>query len=86
LQNDYRGSAINKTTKQNGRSHFHASNNTVGVPFGLGILQTAWEEKRLIKYGSAIEDLIMARTKLLFRNIYARNYMYIGSKPEGMQE
>ncbi|KAK0668780.1 putative amidase [Cercophora samala] len=28
-----------------------------GMPFGLAILQTAWAEAELVKYGSAIEDL-----------------------------
>ena len=55
--------------------------NTQGVPFGLGIIQTAGKEDRLIKYGSAIEDLIKGRTEPLFRNVHARNYMYIGVKP-----
>jgi len=58
--------------------------NTTGVPFGLGIIQTAWKEDCLIKYSSAIEDLIAGRIKPQFRNIHARNYMYVGVKPEGM--
>lgn len=28
-----------------------------GMPFGLAILQTAWAESELVKFGSAIEDL-----------------------------
>lgn len=31
-----------------------------GMPFGLAIMQTAWGEDKLVKYGSAIEDLILS--------------------------
>jgi amidase len=27
------------------------------MPFGLAIMQTAWKEAELVKWGSAIEDL-----------------------------
>ncbi|KAI1504359.1 amidase [Biscogniauxia marginata] len=30
---------------------------STGMPFGLGIMQTAWAEAELVKWGSAIEDL-----------------------------
>ncbi|KAF2838849.1 amidase signature enzyme [Patellaria atrata CBS 101060] len=56
--------------------------NENGVPFGLGILQTAHKEDLLIKYGSAIEDLIRGRAKPQFLNIKADNFMFIGIKPE----
>ncbi|PGH09165.1 hypothetical protein GX51_00919 [Blastomyces parvus] len=52
------------------------------VPFGLGIIQTAWREDKLIKYGSAIEDLLALKLKPTFMNIDADNYMYIGTPPE----
>lgn len=29
-----------------------------GIPFGLSIINTAWSEASLVKYGSAIEDLL----------------------------
>ena len=36
-----------------------------GMPFGLGIMNTAWSEVTLIKYASAIEDLqLSGKTKL----------------------
>jgi amidase len=56
-----------------------------GVPFGIGIIQTAWREDLLIRYGSAIEDLLLsgghARHKPTFRNLDATNYTYVGGPP-----
>ncbi|KAK0702516.1 amidase signature domain-containing protein [Apiosordaria backusii] len=40
-----------------------------GMPFGLAILQTAWAEAELVKFGSAIEDL----QKTTSGNIYKRS-------------
>ncbi|KAK2776734.1 hypothetical protein FQN52_003302 [Onygenales sp. PD_12] len=54
------------------------------VPFGIGIIQTARREDLLIKYGSAIEDAVGARSKPSFRNIDASNYMYVGVKPDNL--
>jgi amidase len=31
-----------------------------GMPFGLALMQTAWGEAELVKWGSAIEDLILS--------------------------
>lgn len=31
-----------------------------GMPFGLGIMQTAWGEAELVKWASAIEDLLLS--------------------------
>lgn len=56
--------------------------NDAGVPFGLGIIQTAWEEHLLVKYGSAIEDLIGPRQRPTFQNIDADNYTYVGAPAE----
>ncbi|EEH47378.2 uncharacterized protein PADG_03476 [Paracoccidioides brasiliensis Pb18] len=53
-----------------------------GVPFGIALIQTAWREDLLIRYGSAIEDLVGGRPKPHFRNIEASNFMYVGSKPD----
>lgn len=33
--------------------------NETGMPFGLGLMQTAWAESTLVRYASAIEDLQM---------------------------
>lgn len=44
-----------------------------GLPFGLGIMQTAWAEPQLIKYGSAIEDLLQGRPKPEFHEYLAKN-------------
>lgn len=57
--------------------------NDIGVPFGMGITQTAWKEGLLIKYASAIEDLIARpRPRPNFLDIDADNYTYIGSPPK----
>jgi amidase len=53
-----------------------------GVPFGIGIIQTAWKEHLLVKYGSAIEDLARGRTLPHFLNFEAENYPYIGTEPD----
>ncbi|CUS24967.1 LAQU0S22e01222g1_1 [Lachancea quebecensis] len=44
-----------------------------GRPFGLGIMQSAWEEPKLIKYGSAIEDLLKYQPQPHFYNYLAKN-------------
>ncbi|KAM3164064.1 Amidase domain-containing protein [Lachancea thermotolerans] len=44
-----------------------------GRPFGLGIMQSAWEEPKLIKYGSAIEDLLQYQPKPRFYDYLAKN-------------
>jgi amidase len=56
--------------------------NDIGVPFGLGIIQTAWKEHLLVKYGSAIEDLVGDRKRPTFLNMDAENYTYVGSPPK----
>lgn len=53
-----------------------------GVPFGMGIIQMAWKEKLLVRYGSAIEDLIRHRAQPTFLNFDAENYPYIGNPRE----
>lgn len=53
-----------------------------GVPFSMGIIQTAWKEHLLVKFGSAIEDLIGGRSIPKFRNLEAKNYMYVGIAPD----
>ncbi|PGH34614.1 hypothetical protein GX50_02598 [[Emmonsia] crescens] len=60
------------------------STNQTGVPFGIAIIQTAWREDLLIRYGSAIEDLVGERSKPYFLNIGASNYMYAGAKPDNL--
>lgn len=44
-----------------------------GLPFGLGIMQTAWAEPELVRYGSALEDLIGGRHKPQFYEYLAKN-------------
>lgn len=56
--------------------------NDIGVPFGMGIIQTAWKENLLLRYGSAIEDLIRTRHRPTFLNPDAVNYIYIGNPPK----
>lgn len=53
--------------------------NDIGVPFGMGIIQTAWKENLLVRYGSAIEDLIRHRHRPTFLNFDADNYTYVPS-------
>ncbi|KAI9893924.1 MAG: hypothetical protein M1814_005477 [Vezdaea aestivalis] len=53
-----------------------------GVPFGLGIMQTAWKENDLIRYASAIEDLIHHRHRPKFLNFDAENYTCVGNPPD----
>lgn len=55
--------------------------NDIGVPFGMGIIQTAWKENKLVRYGSAIEDLVRHRQRPTFLNFHATNYMYVGIPP-----
>ncbi|KAI1120298.1 amidase signature domain-containing protein [Nemania abortiva] len=57
-----------------------------GVPFGMGIIQTAWEENKLVKFGSAIEDLVRRRPRPTFLNFEADNYTYIGNPPKTTAE
>ncbi|KAI0513013.1 amidase signature domain-containing protein [Xylaria bambusicola] len=56
--------------------------NDNGVPFGIGIIQQAWQEAKLVKYGSAIEDLIRHRPQPKFLNLDADNYTYVGNPPD----
>ncbi|RYC54355.1 hypothetical protein CHU98_g11855 [Xylaria longipes] len=46
-----------------------------GVPFGLAIIQTAFKEDKLIKYGAAIEAVVGGRPRPTFRNIHADNWI-----------
>jgi amidase len=50
--------------------------NDIGLPFGMGIIQTAWKENLLVRYGSAIEDLTGHRHRPTFLNLDADNYTY----------
>lgn len=53
-----------------------------GVPFGIGIIQKAWREAGLVKFGSAIDDLVHHRPQPKFLNFDADNYTYVGSPPD----
>ncbi|KAI0549710.1 amidase [Xylaria curta] len=57
-----------------------------GVPFGLAIIQTAFEDDKLIKYGAAIEAVVGGRPRPTFRNIHADNWMYVGVPPDEKDE
>lgn len=57
----------------------------IGVPFGLGIMQTGRKEHLLIRYGSAIEHLVGHRKRPTFLNIDADNYTYVGSPRNNCQ-
>jgi amidase len=58
------------------------SANDIGVPFGMGIIQTAWKENLMVRYGSAIEDLIRHRHRPTFLNFDVDNYTYVGNPPK----
>lgn len=44
-----------------------------GMPFGLGIMHTAWSEARLIRWGSAIEAVVRGRRKPGWSMWWAKN-------------
>lgn len=48
-----------------------------GVPFSLGLIHSAGNEAKLVRYASAIEHLIAGRTRPGFRNVDARNYILV---------
>ncbi|KAI0809936.1 amidase signature domain-containing protein [Xylaria sp. FL0064] len=54
------------------------------VPFGMGIIQKAWNEHKLVRYGSAIEDLVDHRPRPSFRNWSDADghYYYVGNPPK----
>jgi len=56
--------------------------NDMGVPFGMCIIQTAWKEHLLVRYGSAIENLVGVRRLPKFLNLEADNYPYVGVLPK----
>jgi amidase len=47
--------------------------NSFGMPYGLGIMHTAWSECELIKWGSAIEALIRGRRTPTWHEYDAKN-------------
>ena len=47
--------------------------NAYSVPVGISLIGTAWSEPTLIKYGSALDDLIQGRKKPAFIEWWARN-------------
>lgn len=57
-----------------------------GISFGVGMIQTAFNEHLLVKYCSAIEDVLGPRARPGFLNFEADNYPYIGAKPEEPME
>lgn len=61
------------------------SDGYAGVAFGIALMQTAGREDLLVKYGSAIEDLVGNRPRPEFREADADNYMYVGVKPDSEQ-
>ncbi|KAM0810623.1 putative Amidase domain-containing protein [Seiridium cardinale] len=54
---------------------------TNGVPFGLAVVHRAFREDKLIRFGSAIEDLVGGRPRPVFLNPDADGYLYIGPDP-----
>lgn len=64
-------------------THATDTEHMIGVPFGLGIIHKPNREEMLIKFGSAIEELIGGRPIPRFLNPDAVGYLYTGSKPDG---
>ncbi|KAI1073462.1 amidase [Whalleya microplaca] len=56
------------------------------VPFGLAIIQEAYYEEKLIKFGSALQDFIGGRPQPGFANLHAKNYLYVGTPPDDKKE
>jgi amidase len=48
-----------------------------GMPYGLALMVSAWEEDRLVKWGSAIEDLIFSMGNGQFGRTSPRWYEYL---------
>ena len=46
--------------------------NPHGVPVGISVVGTAWSEPSLIRYASAMDDLIRGRTKPTFVNWWTK--------------
>lgn len=49
---------------------------STGMPFGLAIMQTAWAESELVKWGSAIEDLQLS-SGIPYRRTLPKWYGYL---------
>jgi amidase len=47
--------------------------NSWGMPYGLGIMHTAWSESLLVKWGSAIEALVRGRQRPTWYMAGAKN-------------
>jgi amidase len=47
--------------------------NSYGMPYGLGIMHTAWSEPVLVKWGSAIEALVKGRRKPTWHEYGTKN-------------
>jgi amidase len=47
-----------------------------GMPFGLALMVSAWEEDKLVKWGSAIEDLMAVKGEGRFGRTKPKWYSY----------
>lgn len=52
------------------------THSSTGMPFGLAIMQTAWAEAELVKWGSAIEDLQIS-SETPYQRMLPRWYGYL---------
>ena len=52
-------------------------NASTGMPFGIALMGTAWSEAELVKWASAIEDVILRDGKGRFGRSKPRWYGYL---------
>ncbi|KAI1825897.1 amidase [Xylaria intraflava] len=57
-----------------------------GVPFGLAIMQTAFREDKLLRYGAVIEAIVAGRPRPRFWNVSADNWMFVGVAPSAGEQ
>ncbi|KEZ46303.1 hypothetical protein SAPIO_CDS0598 [Scedosporium apiospermum] len=79
-----RGEGIDAVLTSKGRATRRnpLAENRNDVQFDLAIIQTSGREDLLVKYGSAMVDLMRGRSPARFLNLDANNYMYVGGPPE----
>jgi amidase len=52
------------------------THNETGVPYGPALMVSVWEEDKLVKWGSAIEDLIVNKSEEEFDRTKLKWYVY----------
>jgi amidase len=52
------------------------THNETGMPYGLALMVSVWEEDKLVKWGSAIDDLIVNKSEERFDRTKLKWYGY----------